>query len=648
MDWFPFFWKSNGNLSKDLKKLAELPEDKRQEKLVEERSKLIVKHKLTLTPVKLAKGVVGLNNLGNTCYMNSVLQCLSHCPDLRDMFLQREWWTDLNPLSSPTKGELACEFYMYLIKYWTSTRDSFSPSSMKAIISKAKSSFSGWDQHDAQELLTYFLDSLHEDLNRVVIKPYRQMEDFKEGGDIKQFLNVAYEMHTRRNQSALVDLFHGQFYTKIICPESECKHESIVGDPFEMLSLTVPDRGSTSLPFYFLPAGYESTIEKYKVECYLDQSTTDVLNHFKHSVDIHKHKRLKMFLYSRLRLVAEASEQHVMTIGPLNESDYVPMICQTIDPKIWRLVFGSRTDTLLESAWEKTPKLRVQTFLNGEYTGVERLLEVPDDTTFQEVQLLLYLLFRKPFIEAKLSPFTSESGYPQTREDVESESEYFQRNLLENQEFSRKVKVKMETGDGIVKSFNDPLFENARNKTLKVSYNLDLENVDGKALNLRGTIAEKIDRMGPSLSRSVADCLDIFTKEEMLDTDNKWYCPRCKDHKMASRETLLNRVPPILIIHLRRFKKVPGKHGHFTKMVTKIDVPMELDVSPFVYQPTQPHKFSLFGVVNHFGNLNGGHYTASAKSDDGNWVYYDDDTAKRLRPDDVGSSAAYVLFFRRV
>ena len=216
MDWFPFFWKSNGNLSKDLKKLAELPEDKRQEKLVEERSKLIAKHKLTLTQVKLAKGVVGLNNLGNTCYMNSVLQCLTHCPELRGMFLQREWWADLNPLSSPTKGELACEFYMYLIKYWTSTRDSFSPSSMKAIISKAKSSFSGWDQHDAQELLTYFLDSLHEDLNRVLIKPYSQMKDFKEGGDIKQFLNVAYEMHTRRNQSALVDLFHGQFYTKII------------------------------------------------------------------------------------------------------------------------------------------------------------------------------------------------------------------------------------------------------------------------------------------------------------------------------------------------------------------------------------------------------------------------------------------------
>jgi len=194
MSWFPFFWKSSNTFAKDLKKLAEMSEEKRQAQMKEEQSKLCAKYKLGPVTVKLGKGVVGLNNLGNTCYMNSVLQCLAHCQELRALFLERAWWTDLNPLSSPTKGELACEFFVFLQKYWTASRDSFSPSAIKAIIAKAKSSFSGWDQHDAQELLTYFLDSLHEDLDRVIIKPYKQLDDFKEGSDIKKFLAIAFDM----------------------------------------------------------------------------------------------------------------------------------------------------------------------------------------------------------------------------------------------------------------------------------------------------------------------------------------------------------------------------------------------------------------------------------------------------------------------
>ena len=34
--------------------------------------------------------------------------------------------------------------------------------------------------------------------------------------------------------------------------------------------------------------------------------------------------------------------------------------------------------------------------------------------------------------------------------------------------------------------------------------------------------------------------------------------------------------------------------------------------------------YDLYAIVNHFGNLNGGHYTAYAKNPDGNWYDYND------------------------
>jgi hypothetical protein len=121
-------------------------------------------------------GACGLSNLGNTCYINSALQCISYFPLLRSYLLSGEFKTtgDLNqdnPLG--TKGVLLEEFVELLRFMWSSKAGEKSPFHFRKVIAKLKPDvFAGADQQDAQELLSYVLDALMEDSNRVRKKPY--------------------------------------------------------------------------------------------------------------------------------------------------------------------------------------------------------------------------------------------------------------------------------------------------------------------------------------------------------------------------------------------------------------------------------------------------------------------------------------------
>ena len=83
--------------------------------------------------------------------------------------------------------------------------------------------FSGYQQHDSQELVAFLLDGLHEDLNRVLKKPYIEKEDWMGEGDLYlvAFATKSWEDYKKRNDSVIVDLFQGQYRSTLICPECE-------------------------------------------------------------------------------------------------------------------------------------------------------------------------------------------------------------------------------------------------------------------------------------------------------------------------------------------------------------------------------------------------------------------------------------------
>ncbi|CAG8523744.1 9376_t:CDS:2 [Acaulospora morrowiae] len=189
-------------------------------------------------------GITGLKNLGNTCFMNSVIQCLSGTIPFSRYFLNGSYKRHINKVNPfGTKGVLAEAFAELIRSMWSGTYTFVSPITLKEAIGHFAPQFSGSDQQDSQEFLAFLLDGLHEDLN--VIKKrqtFRELtekeEQLMESLPTQISSEIEWERYLTRNSSVVVSLFQGQFRSQLMC--LTCKKTSTSYNTFMYLSLPIP------------------------------------------------------------------------------------------------------------------------------------------------------------------------------------------------------------------------------------------------------------------------------------------------------------------------------------------------------------------------------------------------------------------------
>ena len=256
----------------------------------------------TNSPIQLSgrkRLASGLGNMGNTCFMNSTLQCLAHTEPIRKYFLSGEYKNDLNrdnPLG--TGGELATQFAILMGEMWgvqsskrrnvlggnqsLSYTNQYSsaavyPRSFKNSLGKHAEQFCGYDQHDSQELATYLLDALHEDTNKITIKPYIEKPEQRIEESDASAADTAWELHLKREDSRVLENFMGQVKSRLECCEEGCNRVSTTFDPFMYLSVPIPGESERTLEVYFVSLDPSSKMRKLKLTLAKTSSITGFL-----------------------------------------------------------------------------------------------------------------------------------------------------------------------------------------------------------------------------------------------------------------------------------------------------------------------------------------------------------------------------------
>lgn len=183
----------------------------------------------------------GLENCGNTCFLNATVQCLRQARPLTQYFLSDAYKCDINE-SNPlgTGGRLAREFASIVKRLEIGRERVIAPTSLIRAIVRKNPDLGGRAQHDAHELLETLLDGVHEDVNRR-LPPIRnaEMVESSQYSDDARVASASWASHFRRNASTIAAATHGLLRSTLECPVCETRRARF--DPFSTLQLELAD-----------------------------------------------------------------------------------------------------------------------------------------------------------------------------------------------------------------------------------------------------------------------------------------------------------------------------------------------------------------------------------------------------------------------
>ena len=128
---------------------------------------------------------------------------------------------------------------------------------------------------------------------------------------------------------------------------------------------------------------------------------------------------------------------------------------------------------------------------------------------------------------------------------------------------------------------------------------------------------------------SIEDCINFTFQDEILDT--LWHDEKTNEKKQLLKKTEISYYPNILVVHFKRWIQMKKN-----KQIVHFDEVLKLN----------NETYELFGIINHEGNIFGGHYFSYIKKN--NWFLFNDTNVSQIQVQNIVSDKNYCLFYRKI
>ncbi|KAF5284540.1 hypothetical protein FQA39_LY16990 [Lamprigera yunnana] len=623
-------------------------------------------------------GVTGLRNHGNTCFINAVLQCISHTDILAEYFVLDQYKIDLsrrNKLNSKkygTKGEVTEQLAMLLKALWACQYSPDLSTNFKQVVERHGSQYKGTQQHDALEFLQWLLDKVHEDLNTASKKKYKSIKTSGRSDEVIAAETLAN--HIRCNNSFIQAVFQAQYRSSLSC--SRCCTQSNTFDPFQCISVQLPQINRHSIYVTVLYTSQQPRQVKIGVNLPSGATVTELRDVLQSDTSI---SRKNMLLTEICDIGYLRTFTDTQSVGVITEID--PIYC--IEVAQLKNVEDDSTSAYILLCWINVLiKDRSCIRFGSPYT-----MQVSRETSYEDLQKLI---LKEMAVILHDDILTSEqpSGVFKIRISDpacdENEPPCYLDSKLQHPLFMEAIDQALalcseEGGPPHVKFVLEWTVET---KNSIIADDTDVIEEHSSVKQLR---AQALQGGAPL---TLEECLRHYTKAETLTLDDAWRCPQCQQYLPVIKTLDVWSLPDILVVHFKRFRQQTLKGRHSTKLTTMVDFPVfGFDMSPHLankkncnghsdllennvilggvgWSPWKRQRkqsqvsdnmYDLYGVCYHHGtDLETGHYTAACRNPyDNQWYLFDDTKVTNLSQEtnDISpllvNNSAYILFYQK-
>ncbi|XP_076136314.1 ubiquitin carboxyl-terminal hydrolase 45 [Alosa pseudoharengus] len=642
----------------------------------------------TLVPVK------GINNLGNTCFFNAVMQNLSQTHMLNELI--QEVKEKGHKLKIATSGEsnlgaltitlsspepLTSAMFLFLHSMKEAGKGTISPKVLFNQLCQKAPRFKGYQQQDSQELLHYLLDAMRvEETKRIkagILKAFNNPTEKTADDETKRQVKAYGKEGVKMN---FVDrIFVGELTNTIMC--EECEHISTVKEAFIDISLPIIEE-RISKPSNPSRSG-KSSREQEALVTHADEPLT------MHTQGNRAIRRLSAPRQPGRRLSSSQDERGGASCSAaLNEEDLCSAgrgfgSCRGGGGGSGSQSDGSEKDSgaqdssndadseASESEW--SPRSPPGPSHWGSITT-----PTPADRTSKSTPTPTPVPTPAPaHYQPALPSLTTSHRPPQGGAVEQLVSAVSKLGLVHT---SADTLPPDEPGESAGQAAQPPhAYPHRQQQQQQHGHQGAFQ-------------ALSHSYMPSSKECSVQSCLYQFTSVELLMGNNKLLCENCTERRQrqlrksstsgkkservytsARKQMLISSLPPVVTLHLKRFHQAGM---NLRKVNRHVDFPLILDLAPFCsascknLMPGERVLYSLYGIVEHSGSMRGGHYTAYVKvrnpvkrsdqrrnhsggreasaSSQGQWVYVSDTNVQTVPESRVLNSQAYLLFYEEL